>query len=85
MITELLIRYGIAVFKTFCAFFPFTFDFSFDISVIKTFIEIVSAATYFFPWSYVSPILQIIVFLMTFRIGISFIRFVLRFIPTMGG
>lgn len=84
MVTEFLIQSGIKIFEIFSGLIPFTFDFSFDISAINTFMEIVSTATYFFPWSYVSPILLIIVGLMSFRISIALIRFVLSFIPFMG-
>ena len=84
MISEALIKYGLRMFKFFAGIFPFTFDFSFDTSIINTFLDVVSTATYFFPWHYVAPILYIIVSLMTFRIAIALIRFILSFIPLMG-
>lgn len=56
-----------------------SFDFSFEVPALDTFLEVLSTAFYFFPWRYIWPIPMIIFSLMGFRIGLTFVRFVLSF------
>lgn len=58
-----------------------SFDFTFEMPALDAFMDILSAAVYFFPWRSVAPILLIIINLMAFRIWITFVRFVLRLLP----
>ncbi|MCM1113840.1 MAG: hypothetical protein NC399_11365 [Muribaculum sp.] len=80
------------MFKTFYNFFVrlldllgISFDFTFEIPALDTFLDVLSSAVYFFPWRYVAPILFIIIGLMGFRITVALLRFVLQFVPFIGG
>lgn len=85
MITEVILQWAYNVMIFITDKMEISFDFSFDTAPINTFLDVLSTAVYFFPWRYVAPILGIIILLMTFRISMALLRFVMQFIPFIGG
>ncbi len=85
MITEAILKYAYSILTFVMDKMQISLDFSFDTAPIDTFLDVLSTAVYFFPWRYVYPILVIIVILMGFRISMALLRFVLQFVPFVGG
>lgn len=61
-----------------------TLDVSATVGVFTAFWEYVDMAAYFIPMDTVTAILRIIIAEELFKIGISIVKFILRFIPLMG-
>lgn len=61
-------------------FIGFPLDFTFEFPALDTFLDVLSAALYFFPWRYIYPIPVIICSLMMFRIAVTSVRFVLSIV-----
>lgn len=53
----------------------------FDFTVLNTFLSIVEACLYFFPWQKVLPILGIIILLQTWRIVVSIVKVIWQLLP----
>lgn len=85
MIIEFMFRSFYGFFTRFLDMLGISFDFAFEMPALDTFMDVLSAALYFFPWRYVFPILFIIINLMAFRIGVALLRFILQFVPFFGG
>ena len=54
-------------------------------SVYDIFLEILSGALFFLPVDYLGPLFSLIFAVIGIRIVIAVVKFVLMFIPTMGG
>lgn len=63
--------------------FGFSFDFTLEVPALDTFLGVLSSALYFFPWRYIWPIPFAICSLMAFRIGMTFVRFILSVIGSI--
>lgn len=56
-------------------------NFTFDTSVLGSFLDVLSSVAYFFPWAYIAPIFGFIVMLQAFRILISLMKLLSQLIP----
>lgn len=56
-------------------------DLEVDLSVLNTFLDIVSVCLYFFPWQKVAPLIAIIAMLQLWRVVISIIRVLWELLP----
>lgn len=77
MLTEIMIEGMYKNFLLAMKLLGVSFDFAFEVPSLDTFLGVLSSALYFFPWRYIWPIPVAICSLMMFRIGMTFVRFIM--------
>lgn len=82
MITEFVMTGIFRIISLFCDIFHLNMEFTIDTGVIDIILNIISMAAFFFPWSYCLPIFAILGALMSYRLVIAFLKFVISFIST---